>query len=88
MHQIGLEGQGRVNKPKRKMAIRLYSETSSQFLARMILATREAHQISSADAQRLSELAQFGTQGPPTTMPEERRDSSKPLRPTKELVND
>lgn len=68
--------------------VKLYAETTTQFLARMILATREQHQISSADAVRLSELAQFGTAGPPTTMPEERRDASKPLTPTKELVRD
>ena len=70
------------------MAVKLYSETTNQFLARMILATREQHQINSSDAQRLSDLAQFGQHGPPTTMPEERRDASKPIKPTKELVND
>lgn len=63
------------------MAIKLYHENSHQFLARMILATREQHQINSPDAQRLSELAQFGPSGSPTTMPEERRDGSKPLLP-------
>ena len=72
------------------MSVTLYPETSTQFLARMILATREGHQINSRDAQRLSNLAQFGPQGPPTTMPEERRDASKPIKPTtvKELVTD
>lgn len=63
------------------MAIKLYPESSNQFLARMILATREQHQINSPDAQRLSELAQFGPHGSPTTMPEERRDASKTLKP-------
>jgi len=66
------------------MAIRLYPETTSQFLARMLLATRESHQIASVDARRLSELAQFGPHGEPTTMPEERRDTSKPLLPVRE----
>lgn len=42
----------------------------------MILATREGQQISSADAQRLSDHASFGSDIP-TTMPEERRDASK-----------
>jgi hypothetical protein len=51
-------------------------DTDTQFLARMILATREGHQISSFDAQRLGNLADFGP-GPTTTMPEERRDASK-----------
>lgn len=45
----------------------------------MILATRENQQISSADAQRLSDHASYGNQVP-TTMPEERRDPS--IRPT------
>lgn len=52
-----------------------YPETDTQFLARMILATREGQQISSADAQRLSDHASFGGRVP-TTMPEERRDPS------------
>jgi len=55
---------------------KLYPETTTQFLARMILATREGQQISSADAQRLSDHASYGIQVP-TTMPEERRDPSK-----------
>jgi hypothetical protein len=63
------------------MAITLHTETTTQFLARMILATREQHQISSSDAQRLGDLASFGVHGAPTTMPEERRDASKPLMP-------
>ena len=62
------------------MATTLYPETNQQFLARMILATREQHQISRQDAQRLDELAQFGP-GPITTMPEARRDASRPLAP-------
>jgi len=70
--------------------VKLYPETNTQFLARMILATREQQQINSQDAVRLSELAQFGPAGPPTTMPEERRDGSKPHQPieTRELVRD
>jgi hypothetical protein len=63
------------------MATILYTETTTQFLARMILATREGQQISSRDAQRLSDHASFGVHGAPTTMPEERRDTSKPLTP-------
>lgn len=67
----------------------LYHETTSQFLARMILATREGHQIGRNDAQRLSDLAQYGPRSMPT-MPEERRDGSKPLHPITrtELVTD
>lgn len=61
------------------MATILYTETTTQFLARMLLATREGHQIGSRDAQRLSDHAAFGQHGSPTTMPEERRDGSKPL---------
>jgi len=63
------------------MPVKLYPETTTQFLARMILATREQHQISSPDAQRLGDLANFGPRGYTTTMPEERRDASKPLQP-------
>jgi hypothetical protein len=63
------------------MATQLYPEPNSQFLARMIVATREGHQISSRDAIRLDELAQFGAHGQPTTMPEARTDASKPLQP-------
>jgi hypothetical protein len=64
------------------VAIRLYPESNTQFLARMILATREQHQFNSTDAKRLSDLAQFGVGGQPTTMPEERRDPSRPLSQT------
>jgi hypothetical protein len=64
------------------MATRLYQESTTQFLARMLLATREGQQISSLDAQRLSDHAAFGPHGSPTTMPEERRDASKPLKPS------
>lgn len=59
-----------------------------QFLAQMIVAAREGHQINSADAQRLNNLATYGDSLPRegdvfgrTTMPEERRDASKPLTP-------
>ena len=68
---------------------KLYSETTTQFLARMIVATREQTQISSADARRLSDHAQFGSRTV-TTMPEERRSGSRPLQPATraELVTD
>lgn len=59
-------------------------ETMTQFLARMLIATREQHQISSRDAQRLSDLADGAfLDGRPqqTTMPEERRDPSALLPP-------
>jgi len=59
-----------------------------QFLASMIVAVREGHQINSADAQRLNNLATFGDSAPRsgdvfgrTTMPEERREAGKPLTP-------
>lgn len=51
-----------------------------QFLAQMIVASREGHQIATADAQRLNNLATYGDSLPRegdvfgrTTMPEERR---------------
>lgn len=62
-------------------------ESDIQFLAKMIVASREGHQISGADAQRLNNLATFGDSLPrgdqtsSTTMPEERRSGSKPLTP-------
>jgi hypothetical protein len=62
------------------MATVLYPESGMQFLARMVLATREGHQISGQDARRLGDLAKFGQHGAPT-MPEERRQASKPLQP-------
>jgi hypothetical protein len=66
----------------------LSAESDVQFLARMLIATREQHQISSRDAQRMSNLAQFGSGPVPTTMPEERRQADKPLSPdhAKDLV--
>lgn len=63
------------------MGTKLYHEPTVQFLARMILATREGHQISSLDAQRLGDHANFGGRAEPPTMPEGRRDASKPLTP-------
>lgn len=54
-------------------------ETNDQFLARMILATREGGQITNADAQHLSDLAQFGPGSRPTTLPEARVDGSVPI---------
>lgn len=58
----------------------IFNETNTQFLARMIMATREQHQIGRRDATRLSDLAQFGPRGMPPTMPEARADASKPLQ--------
>jgi hypothetical protein len=67
------------------------NETTTQFLARMILATREQQQISSADARKLSDLSQFGSR-PATTMPEERRSGARvvqpPVRTPADLVTD
>jgi hypothetical protein len=56
------------------------NETTTQFLARMILATREQQQISSADARKLADLSQFGGRSV-TTMPEERRSGTKVVQP-------
>lgn len=58
-----------------------YPETPVHFLARMLVETREGGQINSEDARRLQDLAQFGEGPAPTTMPEERRDGSKPIQP-------
>lgn len=71
------------------MTAQLYHEPTVQFLARMILATREGQQISSADAQRLNDHASYGP-NTPTTMPEARRHHQSVLadpRP-QELVRD
>lgn len=57
---------------------KLYREPQGQFLARMILATREQQQITSDDAQRLADHATYGTHVP-TTMPEARLDASTRL---------
>lgn len=57
-------------------------ETNDQFLARMLIHTREGDQLTSRDAKKLNDLAVHGRQvsalGQPTTstMPEERRDAS------------
>lgn len=59
----------------------IYRETNTQFLARLLMATREGHQIASSDAQRLSDLAQFGPRGSMSAMPEERRDPSHLMEP-------
>lgn len=64
-------------------------ESDIQFLARMIVASREGHQIVSADAQRLNNIATYGDSIPRgddaldsrTSMPEERRSGSRPLTP-------
>jgi hypothetical protein len=67
------------------------NETTTQFLARMILATREQQQISSADARKLADLSQFGSR-PATTMPEERRSGTRLVQPPvtspRDLVTD
>lgn len=55
------------------MGIELNTETTEQFLARMLIAVREGHQIVQYDAQRLSDLAQYGPGPVPPTMAEERR---------------
>lgn len=71
------------------MSTALLPETAIQFMARMLIATREGHQIHSRDAQRLNDIATFGRdQQRMPTMPEERRISDKPLdmAGTKELV--
>jgi hypothetical protein len=59
-----------------------------QFLAQMVVASREGHQINSADAQRLNNLATYGDSADRggdvfgrTTMPEERRSGDRPLTP-------
>lgn len=59
-------------------------EPDIQFLARMIVATREGNQIASADAQRLNNIAQYGDsledapgRAMRTTMPEERRSGEQ-----------
>ena len=57
----------------------LNTESDIQFMARMLVMTREQNQINSADAQRLSNLAQFGGGPVPPTMPEERRQT--PVNP-------
>ena len=61
------------------MGIDLNTESDVQFLARMILMTREQHQITNRDSIRLSNLSQFGSGPVPPTMPEERRDGSQAL---------
>lgn len=71
------------------MLMKLFREPETQFLARMIVATREQQQISSQDAQRLADHATYGNHIP-TTMPEARADASTVLaspRP-EELVRD
>lgn len=49
-------------------------ESDIQFIARMLVMTREGSQITRYDSQRLADLAQFGPGPVPTTMPEERRE--------------
>lgn len=58
------------------MTTHLHAESNTQFIARMLVATREGQQIVSADAQRLNDLATFGVHQNTTTMPEERRQAS------------
>lgn len=55
-------------------------ETDLQFVARMLVATREGDQLNGAEARKLNDLAQFGRTNmhqETTTMPEERRDPNK-----------
>jgi hypothetical protein len=68
-------------------------EHDTQFLARMIVATRESHQITSRDAQRLSNIATFGDSLPrgdsavgATTMPEERRPQNSDARSPEQVI--
>jgi hypothetical protein len=62
-------------------------QTDIQFLARMVVATREGNQVSSTDARRLNNLAQFGDSSVPaegageTTLPEERRAATPGFAP-------
>lgn len=52
-------------------------DSDIQILARVLVATREDDQISSEDARRLTDLANFGSSYQTTsTLPEERRSSS------------
>jgi hypothetical protein len=71
------------------MTAKLYHEPTTQFLARMIIATREGQQITSEDAARLDDHATYGTHVP-TTMPEARADASRLLNEPsrRELVTD
>jgi hypothetical protein len=59
-------------------------ETDVQFLARMLVSTREGQQIPGHDARRLNNLATYGDSllrgdaaAASTTMPEERRSGSE-----------
>lgn len=65
-------------------------ETNDQFLARMIICTREGHQVASLDSQRLADLANGMNSVKLPTQPEERRPStsvtSKPA--LRELIVD
>lgn len=63
------------------MGIELNTETTDQFLARMLIAVREGHQIVQHDAQRLSDLAQYGPGPVPPTMAEERREPIRRVEP-------
>jgi hypothetical protein len=62
-------------------------ESDIQFVARMIVAVREGHQIASVDAKRLNNLATYGDSLSRTTMPEERRAATEPFAPP-EQAND
>lgn len=72
---------------------RTATESAIQFLARMVICTREGHQVGSKDAQRLANLANYGHDSQITTMPEERRSpvsgfSSPITDPAQQLVRD
>lgn len=68
----------------------MYPETNDQFLARMLICTREGHQVSSVDSQRLADLANGMNSTRLPTQPEERRPhTAVTKRPTrKELITD
>lgn len=57
-----------------------YPTSDSQFLAQVLIATREGDQLSAQQATRLQQLAAFGRSNEPlpTSMPEERREAQVP----------
>jgi hypothetical protein len=56
-------------------------ESDIQFLARMLINTREGHQISGEDIRRLQNLSQFGPGPVPPTPPEAHRPQNPRLVP-------
>lgn len=81
VHHYDLEEYMSLEAQRRAVEMNGIPETDVQFLARMVLLTRESGQISSRDAQKLANLANFGPGPQPTTMPEERRSADRPLGP-------